>query len=169
MSESTVCWIIFSPPHSSSTLLHSALVPGGLPCWWHWRACGATGFWLALVGGGKSEWQSWGHLSCGLPLLGVLTMCWWGPQQKVTSLVNTACALWLSPFTSHSLFTPSSFIFLINLFLILGVHCEVCGILVPWPGMEPMAPTVEAWSSPLDHQEIPTPPHSLKPRGSSNS
>ena len=38
------------------------------------------------------------------------------------------------------------------LFLFLGggeASPEVCGILFPWPGIEPVSPAVEAWS--LNH------------------
>ena len=32
------------------------------------------------------------------------------------------------------------------LFFFLFFGCTACGILVPWPGMEPMPPSLEAWS-----------------------
>ena len=98
--------------------------------WGHWLLVGSGGWWEIRMAELRA-FVLWASSPGGLP------MCWCGPQQKVTSLVNTACAPWLSPSTSHSLCTPSSFILLINLFLIWGMHCEACGILVPWPGMNP--------------------------------
>ena len=41
-------------------------------------------------------------------------------------------------------------------FFFLATLCPACGILVPWPGIEPVPPAVKAWS--LNHwtaREVP--------------
>ena len=43
---------------------------------------------------------------------------------------------------------------LIPLFILAAWHVE-CGILVSWPGSEPMPPAGEAWTQPLNHQRSP--------------
>ena len=45
--------------------------------------------------------------------------------------------------------TEFSFIWFILFYLLFWPHCVTCGILVPWPGMEPVSPAEEAWS--LNH------------------
>ena len=37
------------------------------------------------------------------------------------------------------------FLFIFN-FFIFWLHCMACGILVPWPGINPVPPAVESWS-----------------------
>ena len=45
------------------------------------------------------------------------------------------------------------------LFSIFWPCCMACGILVPWPGIEPMSPAVEAWSlNNWTTREVPSPP-----------
>ena len=53
--------------------------------------------------------------------------------------------------------------FLIFFIFIFWPHCKACGILVPWPGIEPTPTALEAWS--LNHwtaREVPEERISLK-------
>ena len=73
---------------------------------------------------------------------------------------NLPCGGKLYPFIfpanlqSYSVFL-SERIVVIYLFLMLFIYlsfwpcCAECGILVPWPGIKPMSPALEAWS--LNH------------------
>lgn len=109
MNECTVCWISSFYLHVHPLLFFTLLwslrgwpaddisgLVGPLASGWVWPVAGSQN--------GRGE----GICPTGSPSCEV-TMCRCVPQQKVSSLVKGACAPWLSPSTSHSLFTPSSF------------------------------------------------------------
>ena len=66
-----------------------------------------------------------------------------------TSILRAACFSFKFPSEAHGWFrgvkysiTTLFFFF----FFPLRLCCIVCGILVPWPGVEPVPPAVEVWS-----------------------
>ena len=99
---------------------------------------------LELVPGGEAVWPLW----LGLPL----PVCRLRPQE----ITSPTFLLFLS-FLGHSFSASHSSLFFLFIFNFFWLHHAACGILVPWPGIEPMPLAVEAWS--LTHwttREVPS-------------
>ena len=94
----------------------------------------------------SSYWTGWLHL-----------------KHKITlSLKLYSFGFWVNSFLELLESVVSSLSF--HLFFFFNWLCHVaCGILVPWPGIEPMPPAMEAWN--LNHwtiREVPDHPLNLK-------
>ena len=66
--------------------------------------------------------------------------------------------VWTAPSKNydHSI-NHSTILGVFLLLLLFWPHCVACGILVPWPGIEPVPPALEAWSpSHWTAREFPT-------------
>ena len=69
---------------------------------------------------------------------------WWNRSWNVNSFTHSLFHLFIYSLTHHSM--KKYWVFLLLLLLFFGLCCAACRILVPWPGIEPSAPAMEAQS-----------------------
>ena len=110
-----------------------------------------------LVAACMQDLALWSGIEPGPPALGVQSLNHWTTREVLAMSYFWSSLPWSPnwrppylvpislPLSSHLLSSNSSSFFV----LISWPHCTACGILVPWPGIKPWHPALEAWS--LNH------------------